>query len=550
MQDFDFVIESDDKWDAPDWVHQLTEGIEDRLFGGFLVYGNTDDLFSMGEKLMDLEEYLRVVIGQKFAGPIYFLDPALGVLLDGKPVSVDTDGVAATLTGFLKGKVASTDDCILVIRGGELWLDQMESVWAVKRLVELGATRSGPIVILVGEQIGSLSEMLTQSAFVKKIDIPFPNRSELQQVFEAYGASNPEMLRGVDLQVAADRLSGVKLFPLVNLLKKSAASKDVLSLPRLEEIKRDLVEETCEGLLEFIIPRLNLSDLYGLEKLKVVIRRDLGLWDGGERELMPKGYLLTGPVGIGKTYFVEALAGEAGVPVIKLNNFRSGAVGRTESNLEKIFRMLRSLSRCFVFIDEADQAMGSRTSGADGVSGRVYSMFAQEIASEVNRGKIIWIMATSQPHKLEPDLKRPGRMDLKIPLLPCENSEAAYKLLVSLGKKKLLELATPEVETSKFQEREKIAAEDKYILAAMPPYMTPASAMVIIDDVARKKLSYSTPPSDRELLRLALRDHQPLIPKIVMQEQCRLAVREASDLDFVAAEFQYLQQVEKPFIVL
>jgi hypothetical protein len=140
-------------------------------------------------------------------------------------------------------------------------------------------------------------------------------------------------------------------------------------------------------------------------------------------------------------------------------------------------------------------------------------------------------------------------MDLKIPLLPCENADVAFSLLVELGKKRGLNFGPPDVELSQFQEKEKIMAEDKYILAAMPPYVTPASAMVIVEDVARKKLDKAK-GSDRELLRLALRDHQPLIPRLVMQEQCRLAVREASDMDFVPMEFQYLQTVDKPFVVL
>ena len=94
------------------------------------------------------------------------------------------------------------------------------------------------------------------------------------------------------------------------------------------------------------------------------------------------GYLLCGPVGTGKTYLVECLAGEAGVPVVKLKNFRERWVGSSEGNLEKIFRLVRALGRCMVFIDEADQALGRRESGSgdSGLSGRLYSMIAQEMS--------------------------------------------------------------------------------------------------------------------------------------------------------------------------
>ena len=132
------------------------------------------------------------------------------------------------------------------------------------------------------------------------------------------------------------------------------------------------------------------------------------------------GYLLCGPVGTGKTFLVECLAGEAGVPVVKLKNFRDRWVGSSEGNLEKIFRLVRALGRCMVFIDEADQSLGRRESGSgdSGLSGRLYSMIAQEMADTANRGRVLWMLASSRPDLIEVDLKRPGRVDVKVPLLP------------------------------------------------------------------------------------------------------------------------------------
>ncbi|MDB4314040.1 ATP-binding protein, partial [Akkermansiaceae bacterium] len=103
------------------------------------------------------------------------------------------------------------------------------------------------------------------------------------------------------------------------------------------------------------------------------------------------GYLFCGPVGTGKTYLAECLAGSAGVPVIVLKNFRDRWVGSTEANLEKIFSLLHALGRCMVFVDEADQALGKRAAGSgdSGVSSRVYSMMAKEMSNPRNRGRIV-----------------------------------------------------------------------------------------------------------------------------------------------------------------
>jgi hypothetical protein len=68
--------------------------------------------------------------------------------------------------------------------------------------------------------------------------------------------------------------------------------------------------------------------------------------------------------------------------------------------------LLHALGRCFVFIDEADQALGKRDSGPNdsGPSGRVYSMIAKEMSDSQNRRKIVWVLATSRPNLIEVDL--------------------------------------------------------------------------------------------------------------------------------------------------
>ena len=160
------------------------------------------------------------------------------------------------------------------------------------------------------------------------------------------------------------------------------------------------------GLIEFVESRRSLDDYHAPDVLKDWLRQDIALWRAGDLRALPMGYLLCGPVGTGKTYLVECLAGEAGVPVVKLKNFRDRWVGSSEGNLEKIFRLIRALGRCIVFIDEADQTLGRRDSGSgdSGLSGRLYSMIAQEMSDSGNRGRLMWMLASSRPDLIEVDL--------------------------------------------------------------------------------------------------------------------------------------------------
>ena len=124
---------------------------------------------------------------------------------------------------------------------------------------------------------------------------------------------------------------------------------------------------------------------------------------------------------------MQCWAGELGIPCVVFKNFRDRWVGATESNLEKIFAVLRALGQVVVFVDEADQASGRREGGDgdSGLSGRVYSMLAKEMSDTRNRGRIIWVFATSRPDLLEVDLKRQGRLDVHIPLFPPETAARA-----------------------------------------------------------------------------------------------------------------------------
>jgi SpoVK/Ycf46/Vps4 family AAA+-type ATPase len=171
--------------------------------------------------------------------------------------------------------------------------------------------------------------------------------------------------------------------------------------------------------------------------VKAWLREDAQLLKRGALRALPMGYLIAGRIGTGKTFIVQCWAGELGIPCVVFKNFRDRWVGATESNLEKIFAVLRAIGQVVVFVDEADQAAGRRESsdGDSGLSGRVYSMLAKEMSDTRNRGRIIWVFATSRPDLLEVDLKRQGRLDVHIPLFPPQTDAEAHALLVAVARK-------------------------------------------------------------------------------------------------------------------
>ena len=198
--------------------------------------------------------------------------------------------------------------------------------------------------------------------------------------------------------------------------------------------KREILERECFGLVEFVEPQHGFSVVGGMEEVKKDL---LVLADNireGRTSRVPMGMLFTGPMGTGKTFVAEAFAKECGLPTIKMKNFRSKWVGATEGNLERILTVIKAIGQVVVIIDEGDRAFGNTDGEGDGgTSSRVIARIKEFMSDTSNRGRILFLVMTNRPDKLDVDLKRAGRLDRKIPFLysqtPTEVEAVASALL-------------------------------------------------------------------------------------------------------------------------
>jgi SpoVK/Ycf46/Vps4 family AAA+-type ATPase len=160
------------------------------------------------------------------------------------------------------------------------------------------------------------------------------------------------------------------------------------------------------------------------------------------------GYVICGPVGTGKTFLTTCFAGEVGVPVVMLKNFRSMWQGVTEGNLERVLNLLQAMCPIAVMVDEADAQLGNRSmSGDSGVSNRVFAQIAQFMGNTELRGKVIWFLLTSRPDLLPVDLKRQGRAEEHIALFYPETSEERLAMLRAMLKKTGMHLNSGDAES-------------------------------------------------------------------------------------------------------
>jgi AAA+ superfamily predicted ATPase len=182
--------------------------------------------------------------------------------------------------------------------------------------------------------------------------------------------------------------------------------------------KREILERECFGLVEFVEPAHGFDVVGGMEEVKRELTMVADNIRGGRVSRVPMGILFTGPMGTGKTFVAEAFAKECRLTTIKLKNFRSKWVGATEGNLEKILGVIQAIGQVVVIIDEGDRAFGgSDEEGDGGTSSRVIARIKEFMSDTSNRGRILFLLMTNRPDKLDSDIKRAGRLDRKIPFL-------------------------------------------------------------------------------------------------------------------------------------
>jgi SpoVK/Ycf46/Vps4 family AAA+-type ATPase len=339
--------------------------------------------------------------------------------------------------------------------------------------------RSDNVVILIAENLTDLATKIVSNPKVAVVEVPMPDEDTRRATARIADARMPDkdveryaeitaglkaiqilsiltpppateeearereafianILTGPDAAQRAKKLaaltSGLNRDEIAKLLAPGAQPAD-LSADRAERArgeadqliarrKREILERECFGLVEFVEPEHGFEVVGGMDEVKNDLSLIASSIKQGQSARVPMGILFTGPMGTGKTFVAEAFAKECGLTTIKLKNFRSKWVGATEGNLEKILNVIRAIGQVVVIIDEGDRAFGNTDGESDGgTSSRVIARIKEFMSDTSNRGRILFLVMTNRPDKLDVDLKRAGRLDRKIPFLYSQTPE-------------------------------------------------------------------------------------------------------------------------------
>jgi transitional endoplasmic reticulum ATPase len=281
--------------------------------------------------------------------------------------------------------------------------------------------------------------------FDREINVGVPERSGRREILDVHTRGMP-LAEDVSLDRLAEITHGFVGADLAALCREAAMvtlrriSEDIPLeaefipydlLARLEVTMDDFLEALTEvepsALREVFteIPDVRWTDVGGLDEakstLKQIIEWPLLYADLFERAdtSPPKGVLLTGPSGTGKTLLAKAVAHECGVNFISIKGpeLLSKWVGDSEARVRDVFKIARLSSPCIIFFDELEAIAGRRGGGQDGnVTERVISQLLTEMDGiEELRGVVI-LAATSRPDLLDPSLLRAGRFEVRLEL--------------------------------------------------------------------------------------------------------------------------------------
>ncbi|MBS7633376.1 CDC48 family AAA ATPase [Candidatus Bathyarchaeota archaeon] len=302
--------------------------------------------------------------------------------------------------------------------------------------------RGNVIVIGATNRPGALDPALRRPGrFDREIEIAVPDKQGRYEILQIHTRGMP-LAEDVDLKKLSDMTHGYTGADLSSLSRETAMKALRRYLPQInleeERIPPSVLEKMEVTMEDFVnaykeitptamrevyieVPTVHWDDIGGLEEVKQELKEAVE-WPLKNPEIFkrlgvkpPKGILLYGPPGCGKTLLARAVAteSEANFITIKGPEVFSKWVGESEKAIREVFRKARMASPAVVFFDEIDSLVPRRGLGFSdsGVSERVISQLLTEMDGIVTLEDVVIVAATNRPDMVDPAVLRPGRFD-------------------------------------------------------------------------------------------------------------------------------------------
>tara|TARA_B100000614_G_scaffold82216_1_gene73796 strand:- start:1021 stop:3249 length:2229 start_codon:yes stop_codon:yes gene_type:complete len=300
--------------------------------------------------------------------------------------------------------------------------------------------------------------------FDREIEIKVPDKKGRQEILQIHTRNMPLAGEDQELPVKIEKVASIshgyvgadleylckeaamkclrRLLPELNLEEEKIPPETLDKLVvNSEDFKKALVEVTPSGMREVFIenPDVSWDKVGGLAEVKKELMEAVewpmkfpGLYDNLGHK-MPRGILLHGPSGTGKTLMAKAVAtqSEANFVSVRGPELLSKWVGESERGIREIFKRARQSAPCVIFFDEIDSIAPIRGAGGEtAVTERVVSQLLTELDGMENMHGVVVLAATNRADMIDPALLRPGRFDkiIQIPLPDKESRKSVIEI--------------------------------------------------------------------------------------------------------------------------
>lgn len=343
-----------------------------------------------------------------------------------------------------RGNVKYRPPAILCLAGCESELGEHADGSAVARRGLIEAVRiakaRGALLVLVGRG-EKLSGDLVDELPVLKHGLPTRKQAAgpITDMLGAHRVALPP--QEIDQIISAGQgLTITRQLDALGIALNRAALENRRVSPA--DILRFKEQEMAGGALQARAPRMTMEEILGYDKLKRWLDEARAAMSQEARRQgipAPKGVLLAGPPGTGKSRLVEATASRWGVPWLTLDvgAVLSAYIGESEENMREALDTATRMSPCVVHLDEADTAFEARTGGGNdndsGVARRCLGTFLRWLADKED--EVFVMMTSNHPDKLDPALIRKGRLDqiFFVDLPPAEQRAAIWTHYLDRG---------------------------------------------------------------------------------------------------------------------
>lgn len=244
------------------------------------------------------------------------------------------------------------------------------------------------------------------------LDHDLPSREQLEQIARGIASGKDELPNGSELQTVLDAAAGLTRYEAEGAFSLSVARHNRVTSETLWELKSQTLKKS--GLLQLHRGGANFDSLGGLKALKAFCKRSL-LQPGRSNPLKcPRGVLLLGVPGVGKSAFAKSLSAETGRPTLLLDvgALFGSLVGQSEQNMRQALKVAEAMAPCIIYLDEVEKGLSGLASSGQTDSGVTSRLFGTFLTWLNDHESDVYVIATCNDiSKLPPEFSRAERFD-------------------------------------------------------------------------------------------------------------------------------------------